>query len=90
MIYPALKAADLLALLERKPLSYSAVRSGGSHRRLQSSTGHPPLTFAFQLANSLKVFSFGVVGKLPKSEKLPCAVPKRLLKYRLPNSDVHV
>jgi predicted RNA binding protein YcfA (HicA-like mRNA interferase family) len=42
-----MKAKDLLALLERKPLLYSTVRVNGSHRRLESGAGYPPLTFAF-------------------------------------------
>lgn len=33
-------------MLERKPLSYRAVRQTGSHRRLRS-PDYPPLTFAF-------------------------------------------
>jgi predicted RNA binding protein YcfA (HicA-like mRNA interferase family) len=41
-----MKAKQLLAVLERKPLSYRATRQSGSHRRMQSPS-YPPLTFAF-------------------------------------------
>jgi predicted RNA binding protein YcfA (HicA-like mRNA interferase family) len=41
-----MKAKRLLAILERKPLSYRVVRRAGSHRRLRSHA-YPPLTFAF-------------------------------------------
>jgi predicted RNA binding protein YcfA (HicA-like mRNA interferase family) len=44
--FPSIKARRLLAILERKPLSYRVVRRAGSHRRLRS-PGYPPLTFAF-------------------------------------------
>jgi predicted RNA binding protein YcfA (HicA-like mRNA interferase family) len=41
-----MKAKRLLAILERKPLSYRVARQTGSHRRIEAS-GLPPLTFAF-------------------------------------------
>jgi predicted RNA binding protein YcfA (HicA-like mRNA interferase family) len=41
-----MKAKRLLAILERKPLSYRVVRQSGSHRRLEAE-GRPPFTFAF-------------------------------------------
>jgi predicted RNA binding protein YcfA (HicA-like mRNA interferase family) len=41
-----LKAKRLLAVLERKPLSYRVVRRAGSHRWLLS-PDYPPLLFAF-------------------------------------------
>jgi predicted RNA binding protein YcfA (HicA-like mRNA interferase family) len=41
-----MKARRLLAILERKPLGYRAVRRSGSHRRLEG-PARPPLTFAF-------------------------------------------
>jgi predicted RNA binding protein YcfA (HicA-like mRNA interferase family) len=44
--FPSLKAKRLLAILERRPLSYRVARQSGSHRRMES-PGHPPLTFAF-------------------------------------------
>ncbi|HET8813887.1 MAG TPA: type II toxin-antitoxin system HicA family toxin [Solirubrobacterales bacterium] len=44
--FPTLKAKRLLAVLERKPLSYRVVRQAGSHRRLQAA-GRPSITFAF-------------------------------------------
>jgi predicted RNA binding protein YcfA (HicA-like mRNA interferase family) len=44
--FPSMKAKRLLAVLERKPLSYRVVRQSGSHRRMEA-PGRPPLTFAF-------------------------------------------
>jgi predicted RNA binding protein YcfA (HicA-like mRNA interferase family) len=41
-----MKAKRLLAVLERRPLSYRVVRQSGSHRRMEA-PGRPPLTFAF-------------------------------------------
>lgn len=41
-----MKAKRLLAVLERKPLSYRVVRQSGSHRRMEA-PGRKPLTFAF-------------------------------------------
>jgi predicted RNA binding protein YcfA (HicA-like mRNA interferase family) len=41
-----MKAKQLLAVLERKPLSYRVTRQAGSHRRMQS-PDYPPFTFAF-------------------------------------------
>lgn len=41
-----MKAKELLAVLERKPLGYRVRRQSGSHRRMRS-PGYPPLTFAF-------------------------------------------
>jgi predicted RNase H-like HicB family nuclease len=42
-----MKARQLLAVLTRPPLRYSVVRQVGSHRRLKSAAGYPPLTFAW-------------------------------------------
>jgi predicted RNA binding protein YcfA (HicA-like mRNA interferase family) len=44
--FPTMKAKRLLAILERKPLSYHVSRQSGSHRRMEA-PGRPPLTFAF-------------------------------------------
>lgn len=44
--FPSVKARHLLAVLERKPLSYRVVRRVGSHRRLRS-PDYPPVIFAF-------------------------------------------
>ena len=44
--FPSIKAGRLLAVLERKPLSYRVIRRNGSHRRLKS-PGRPSLTWAF-------------------------------------------
>ncbi len=43
---PTMKAKRLLAILERKPLSYRVSRQSGSHRRMEA-PARPPLTFAF-------------------------------------------
>jgi predicted RNA binding protein YcfA (HicA-like mRNA interferase family) len=42
-----MRARRLLTVLARPPLSYRVVRQTGSHRRLESSAGYPPLTFAW-------------------------------------------
>jgi hypothetical protein len=42
-----MKARQLLAVLARPPLRYRVVRQVGSHRRLKSAAGYPPLTFAW-------------------------------------------
>jgi predicted RNA binding protein YcfA (HicA-like mRNA interferase family) len=44
--FPSMRAKHLLAVLERKPLSYRVVRQSGSHRRMEA-PGRPSLTFAF-------------------------------------------
>jgi len=44
--FPSIKAKSLLAVLERKPLSYRVVRQSGSHRRMEA-PGRPPLSFSF-------------------------------------------
>jgi predicted RNA binding protein YcfA (HicA-like mRNA interferase family) len=58
--FPAMKAKRLLAVLERKPLSYRIVRRAGSHRRMESAN-HPPLTFAF---HDNATISGGLVRKI--------------------------
>lgn len=45
--FPSLKSQRLLAVLGRKPLSYEVVRQKGSHRRMESGNGYPPLGFAW-------------------------------------------
>lgn len=45
--FPSLKANELLRALCREPLAYRITHSGGSHRRLTSDAGYPPLVFAF-------------------------------------------
>jgi predicted RNA binding protein YcfA (HicA-like mRNA interferase family) len=42
-----MRASRLLGVLLREPLAYRMVRQRGSHRRLVSERGYPPLTFAF-------------------------------------------
>jgi predicted RNA binding protein YcfA (HicA-like mRNA interferase family) len=46
-VFPSMKARQLLAVLTRPPLRYRVVRQTGSHRRLRSAAGYPPLTFAW-------------------------------------------
>lgn len=45
--FPSLKAGQLLAVLMRAPLNYRITRQRGSHRRLESSAGYPPLSFSY-------------------------------------------
>lgn len=45
--FPSVKAKRLLAILMRKPLEYEIARQKGSHRRLVSRNGYPPLTFSW-------------------------------------------
>jgi predicted RNA binding protein YcfA (HicA-like mRNA interferase family) len=47
VVFPSMKARQLLAVLARPPLRYRVVRQDGSHRRLRSAAGYPPLTFAW-------------------------------------------
>jgi predicted RNA binding protein YcfA (HicA-like mRNA interferase family) len=47
VVFPSMKARQLLAVLTRPPLRYRVVRQVGSHRRLESVAGYPPLTFAW-------------------------------------------
>jgi predicted RNA binding protein YcfA (HicA-like mRNA interferase family) len=47
MQFPSLKARQMLAILQREPLAYEVVRQNGSHRRLESRNGYPPLGFSF-------------------------------------------
>lgn len=47
MVFPALKAQQLLAVLCREPLAYEIVRQRGSHRRLRSRRGFPDLGFSY-------------------------------------------
>lgn len=46
-MFPSLKAKQMLALLKRKPLEYRVVEQVGSHRKLESPNGYPPLGFSF-------------------------------------------
>lgn len=45
--FPSMKAPALLAVLKAQPLGYEVKRQNGSHRRLVSANGYPPLTFSF-------------------------------------------
>jgi len=51
--FPSMRGRALFALLAREPLSYAIVRQKGSHRRLESSRGYPPLLFAFHDGDSI-------------------------------------
>ncbi len=48
-----MKGRDLFAVLAREPLCYVVVRQKGSHRRMESDRGYPPLTFAFHAGDSI-------------------------------------
>lgn len=58
--FPSVKARRLLAVLERKPLSYRVVRQAGSHRRMEA-PGRPPLSFSF---HDKATISSGLVRKI--------------------------
>lgn len=45
--FPSLKSQQLLAILKREPLKYEVVRQNGSHRKLESLNGYPPLGFSY-------------------------------------------
>lgn len=47
MVFPSLKARQFLALLRRKPLKYKVVAQEGSHRKLESKTGYPPIGLSY-------------------------------------------
>ena len=47
VVFPSMKARQLLAVLSRPPLRDRVVRQTGSHRLLRSAGGYPPLTFAW-------------------------------------------
>lgn len=44
--FPSLKAKQVLAVLMRGPLGYEVVRQNGSHRKLESPNGYPPIGFS--------------------------------------------
>lgn len=46
-VFPTMKGRELLRVLTRQPLAYEVERQKGSHRRLISPNGYPPLTFSF-------------------------------------------
>jgi len=47
VVLKSLKAKQLLKVLKRKPLCYSVVAQVGSHRKLESKNGYPPIDFVF-------------------------------------------
>ena len=47
MVLKSLKAKQLLKVLKRKPLCYSVVEQVGSHRKLESKNGYPPIDFVY-------------------------------------------
>jgi predicted RNA binding protein YcfA (HicA-like mRNA interferase family) len=47
LAFPSLKARKMLAILMREPLCYAITRQRGSHRKLESRNGYPPLGFSF-------------------------------------------
>jgi len=60
-VFPSMTGRELLAMLKRQPLAYRVVRQKGSHRRLQSENGYPPLTLSF---HETKVVSPRAVKKV--------------------------
>jgi len=50
--FPSLKARQLLAILQREPLSYRVARQVGSHRTLEAH-GRPTLRFAWHDAATI-------------------------------------
>lgn len=51
--FPSLKSKELLRVLCREPLAYEVAHTGGSHRKLTSANGYPPLLFAFHDGQTL-------------------------------------
>jgi predicted RNA binding protein YcfA (HicA-like mRNA interferase family) len=47
VVFPSLKAKQLMKVLKRQPLCYSVVSQVGSHRKLESANGYPPIDFVF-------------------------------------------
>lgn len=45
--FPSLKAKNFLAILKREPLGYVIVSQTGSHRKLVSRNGHPPISLSY-------------------------------------------
>jgi predicted RNA binding protein YcfA (HicA-like mRNA interferase family) len=45
--FPSLKAKQFLAVLQREPLNYAVVRQSGSHRKLESESGYPPIGLSY-------------------------------------------
>jgi len=45
--FPSMKTGHLLQILLREPLAYRIERQRGSHRRLVSNQGYPPLTLSY-------------------------------------------
>jgi len=75
--FPSMKARELRRVLGRRPLNYSADRTGGSHETLTSDAGYPQLTFAFHDGDTI---SPGLVRKvLVKDVGLSVDDARRLL-----------
>jgi predicted RNA binding protein YcfA (HicA-like mRNA interferase family) len=47
VVFKSLKAKQFMKVLKRKPLSYRVVAQTGSHRKLESKNGYPPIDFVF-------------------------------------------
>jgi predicted RNA binding protein YcfA (HicA-like mRNA interferase family) len=77
-MFPSMRASRLLVVLLREPLAYRVVRQRGSHRRLVSARGYPPLTCAFHDRVTLPP---GVVRDiLVEQVGLPVATALRLVR----------
>lgn len=46
-VFPSMRGRELLRVLTREPLNYEVIRQRGSHRKLESTNGCPPLVFSF-------------------------------------------
>lgn len=64
-VFPSMKAPQLLRVLMREPLGYVVVRQRGSHRRLESRNGYPPISFSFHDSATLAP---GLVRKVLTSD----------------------
>lgn len=62
MVFPSLKAKQLLAVLTRKPLCYEVVRTKGSHKRLESK--YPGAEFISFAYHDNKTIPPGVVREM--------------------------
>lgn len=47
MVFPSLKPREFLRLLKRQPLKYVIVAQEGSHRKLESKNGYPPIGLSY-------------------------------------------
>jgi predicted RNA binding protein YcfA (HicA-like mRNA interferase family) len=46
-VFPSKRSNELFAVLTRAPLNYRVVRQKGSHKKLESDSGYPPIGFSW-------------------------------------------